>query len=417
MRLIHTSDWHLGHRLRDLDRALEHARFLTWLLDQIEAERADALLIAGDIFDSANPPPSAQEQWYGFLAEARRRFGALDIVAIGGNHDSAARLDAPNPLLRALGVRLVGGLPQTDDDEALADAVLAPLRGAGGEVEAWVAAVPFLRPADLPAVGENADGDSLIGGVRAVYDRALALARARREPGQAILGMGHLYMTGGQVSELSERKILGGNQHALPADIFPEDVAYVALGHLHLAQTVGHERVRYSGSPIPLSLAERCYPHQVVVVEISGGRLVSAQPLRVPRSVDVLRVPASGFAPLQAVLEGLRGLPGEAPEGSDPELPPPFLEVAVALSEPEPALRHLLVEALEGRWARLASFGISLTGHGEALGDAVEVRALGTLTPEEVLRHRYARDHEGEPPRELLAAFHELIDEVSRGAA
>ncbi|MEZ4269560.1 MAG: exonuclease SbcCD subunit D C-terminal domain-containing protein [Myxococcota bacterium] len=417
MKLIHTSDWHLGHRLHDLGRELEHARFLAWLLDQIEAEGADALLIAGDIFDSANPPASAQEQWYRFLAEARRRFAALDIVVIGGNHDSAARLDAPNPLLRALDVRLVGGMPQTDDDEALSDAVLAPLCGGGGEVEAWVAAVPFLRPADLPATGENADGDALIGGVRAVYDRTLTLARARCEPGQAVVGMGHLYMTGGQVSELSERKILGGNQHALPADIFPEDVAYVALGHLHLAQKVGREQVRYSGSPIPLSLSERRYPHQVVVVEISGGRFVSARALRVPRTVEMLRVPADGFAPLEAVLEGVRGLAGEAPEGADSELPPPFLEVAVALSEPEPALRHRLEEALEGRWARLARIGVSYTGHGGALGDAAEVQTLGTLTPEEVLRHRYARDHEGEPPSELLGAFHELVDEVARGAA
>lgn len=414
MRLIHTSDWHLGHRLHDLGREVEHARFLAWLLDQIEAEGADALLIAGDIFDSANPPASAQEQWYRFLAEARRRFAALDIVVIGGNHDSAARLDAPNPLLRALDVRLVGGMPQTDDDAALAEALLAPLRGADGAIEAWAVAVPFLRPADLPAPNESAEGDALIGGVRAVYERAMALGRARCESGQALVGMGHLYMTGGQVSELSERKILGGNQHALPADIFPEDVAYVALGHLHLAQQVGREQVRYSGSPIPLSLSERRYPHQVVSVEISGGRFASAQALRVPRSVDMLRVPADGFAPLDAVLEGVRALAGEAPEGADPELPPPFLEVAVALSEPEPTLRHLLDEALGGRWARLARIGVSYSGHNRALGDAVEAKTLGTLTPEEVLRHRYARDHEDEPSSELLAAFHELVDEVSQ---
>jgi exonuclease SbcD len=423
VRLIHTSDWHLGHRLHDLGREVEHARFLAWLLDQLEVDRADALLIAGDVFDSANPPASAQEQWYRFLAEARRRFAALDIVVIGGNHDSAARLDAPNPLLRALDVRLVGGLPQTDDDEALADAVLAPLRGADGAIAAWAVAVPFLRPADLPAHAEGADDDALIGGVRAVYARALALGRARCEPGQALVALGHLYMTGGQVSELSERKILGGNQHALPADIFPEDVAYVALGHLHLAQKVGRERVRYSGSPLPLSLSERKYPHQVVVVELEGGEFVSAQARRVPRAVDMLRVPDVGFAPLEEVLAGVRALSAQAPpedggeKRADRELPPPFLEVAVALAEPEPALRHRLEEALEGRWARLARIGVSYSGHGGALGEAVELPTLGTLTPEEVLRHRYARDHEGEPSGELLAAFHELVDEVSGGGS
>ncbi|MCB9786707.1 MAG: exonuclease SbcCD subunit D C-terminal domain-containing protein [Deltaproteobacteria bacterium] len=411
MRFIHTSDWHLGHRLHDASRELEHARFLDWLLALIESEAVDALLIAGDVFDSANPPASAQEQWYRFLAEARRRFPALDLVVIGGNHDSAARLDAPNPLLRALDVRLVGGLPHTADDAALADALLAPLHGPAGAVEGLAVAVPFLRPADLPAV--EAD-DPLIGGVRAVYERALGLARERLEPGQALVGMGHCYMTGGQVSELSERKILGGNQHALPADIFPDDVAYVALGHLHLAQAVGREHVRYSGSPIPLSLAERRYPHQVVLVELDGATFVSATAHRVPRAVEILRVPDRDFAPLADVLEALRALPATGPAGADSETPPPFLEVAVALSEPEPALRHELQQALDGRWARLARISVSYTGHGMALGDAVEAPALGTLTPEQVLRQRYARDHEGPPPDELLAAFHELVDEVAR---
>jgi exonuclease SbcD len=102
MRILHTSDWHLGHTLRDWDRADEHAAFLAWLLDTLEAEQVDALLIAGDIFDTANPSAAAQEAWYEFLVAARRRCSGLDIVVIGGNHDSAARLDAPNPLLRAV---------------------------------------------------------------------------------------------------------------------------------------------------------------------------------------------------------------------------------------------------------------------------------------------------------------------------
>src|SRR5690606_38813120 len=102
---------------------------------------------------------------------------------------------------------------------------------------------------------------------------------------------GHCYMTGTRLSELSERRILGGNQHALPVDLFPDDVAYVALGHLHLAQRVGADHVRYAGSPIPLSFGERHYPHQVLLVDLRGERVAGIEPLRVPRSVDLLRVP------------------------------------------------------------------------------------------------------------------------------
>ncbi|NPC81309.1 exonuclease subunit SbcD, partial [Pyxidicoccus fallax] len=101
MRLLHTSDWHLGHTLYDVSREAEHAAFLDWLLETLEAESVDALLVAGDIFDTANPSAEAQAAWYHFVARARRRLPRLDVVVIGGNHDSAARLDAPDPLFAA----------------------------------------------------------------------------------------------------------------------------------------------------------------------------------------------------------------------------------------------------------------------------------------------------------------------------
>jgi exonuclease SbcD len=110
MRLIHTADWHLGHKLHEVDRREEHEAFLDWLVETIREREADALLMSGDVFDTANPSAEAQELWYRFLARCRRRNPDVDIVVIGGNHDSAGRLDAPNPLLRELGVQIVGGL-------------------------------------------------------------------------------------------------------------------------------------------------------------------------------------------------------------------------------------------------------------------------------------------------------------------
>jgi exonuclease SbcD len=115
MKILHTSDWHLGHSLHDHSREAEHQAFLAWLLDTLEVESVDALLICGDVFDNANPAAQSQALWYRFLAEAQHRLPGLDIVVIGGNHDSAARLDAPDPLLRALRVRVVGGLPYEND--------------------------------------------------------------------------------------------------------------------------------------------------------------------------------------------------------------------------------------------------------------------------------------------------------------
>ncbi len=414
MRLLHTSDWHLGHTLYDTSREDEHTAFLEWLLDTLEAHEVDALLVAGDIFDTANPSAEAQASWYQFVARARRRCPRLDLVVIGGNHDSAARLDAPDPLFAALDVRVVGGLPRTAGALEL-ERLLVPLKDARGKVGAWVAAVPYLRPADLPFVAEEA-GDKLVEGVRSIYAEVLEAARKRREPGQALVAMGHCYMVGSDLSVLSERKILGGNQHALPVELFPEDVAYAALGHLHKAQRVGgREGVRYSGSPLPLSLSERHYAHQVLLVELDGERLSSVKPLHVPRQVDILRVPAQGSAELDDVVTQLKELP-ELDEKT-PDWRRPYLEVCVRLPRPVPALRRSVEAALEGKAARLVKLSPDYQGTGNTLAEARPGVSLKERTPEDVFRARYARDYTEPPEPALLEAFHSLLTQVQEDAS
>src|SRR4029078_9839231 len=148
MRLLHTSDWHLGHTLRgEVTREYEHAAFLSWLLEACAREAPDVLVITGDVFDSATPPASAERMWFEFLAAARRAQPAMDIVAIAGNHDSPARLGAASSVLRELGVHVVGGLRRHDDGALNLDRILIPVGGGRG----LVAAVPFLRPVDVPA--------------------------------------------------------------------------------------------------------------------------------------------------------------------------------------------------------------------------------------------------------------------------
>ncbi|MFL5353911.1 exonuclease SbcCD subunit D C-terminal domain-containing protein [Archangium sp.] len=414
MRLLHTSDWHLGHTLYDTSREAEHAAFLEWLLDTLEAQKVDALLVAGDIFDTANPSAEAQAAWYQFVARARRRCPKLDVVVIGGNHDSAARLDAPDPLFSALDVRVVGGLPKSQGTLNL-ERLLVPLKNAQGKVGAWVAAVPYLRPADLPLVAEEA-GDKLVAGVRSVYAEVLEAARSQRKPGQALVAMGHCYMVGTELSALSERKILGGNQHALPVDLFPEDVAYAALGHLHKAQRVGgREGVRYSGSPLPLSLSEAPYAHQVLLVELEGEQLSSVRPLHVPRRVEMERVPKRDAAELKAVLAELAELP--ALEPGTPDWRRPYLEVRVSLERPEPALRRQVEDALEGKAARLVKLTPHYTGSGNALAEERPGLSLKERTPEDVFRARYARDYSEPPEPVLLEAFHSLLTQVQEDAS
>jgi exonuclease SbcD len=290
-----------------------------------------------------------------------------------------------------------------------------PLHDSENNIAAWVAAMPFLRQADLPAIAEG-EADPLVDGVRQRYNEAIAALRRQITPGQALVMTGHCYMTGGILSELSERKILGGNQHALPADIFPDDIAYVALGHLHRPQTVGsRENVRYSGSPLPLSVIEIGYESQVCLVELNGSECRGVRQLTVPRAVQFLRIPVRGELPLDILLTELGELPS-APADDDRSAWP-YLEVAPLLEKPEPALRERIQESLTGKAVRLVRIAPVYTGGAGVLTTALAGQSLSDITPEDVFVRRYRSSYSDDPPPEYLAAFHELIEQVEQREA
>ena len=419
MRLIHTADWHLGQSLHGIDRIWEHDLFLDWLLEQLEVHRADALVVAGDIFDVAHPSSAALGQYYRFLAEARRRCPNLDMVVVGGNHDSPARLDAPAKVLGALGVRVVGGLPTGD-----LDSLIVPLT-VDSTVAGWLLAVPFLRPRDIPGAGAlstdpSAAGarahDRLIEGHRMLYRRLIDRVEPHLRLDQPIIATGHCYMAGGAVSALSERKIQVGHQHALPVDVFPPELTYVALGHLHRAQSVGdHAHIRYSGSPLPLSLSERDYAHQVLRIDFDGARIARIEPLFVPRAVEILRVPEAP-APVAEVLEQLRALPRQDPDGADPRRRP-YLEVRILLDEAQPRLRQDVQAALEGAWPRLLRIDVQRPERIAAEQSWQPRESLDRLAPTDVFEACYQRTRDREPSEALRARFADLLDTVQREEA
>jgi exonuclease SbcD len=411
MRLLHTSDWHLGQTFHNFERSYEHQCFLGWLLDTLEAERADALLIAGDVFDHANPSAKSQEQLYRFLSEAKRRVPGLDIVMIAGNHDSPGRLEAPLPLLNAFDVRVIG---QARNGERTLDPdrLRVPLRNRHGKIAAWCLAVPFLRPADVPPAPEDHGGDGpeegnngFAQGVARLYRQVADAASAHRDAGQALIALGHCHVAGGLVSVDSERPLLIGGAEALPKDLFGFDLAYVALGHLHRAQYIGgDERVRYSGSPLPLSFSEIDYPHQIVRIDLDGEQAGDIVPIRIPRFVDLLRVPKRP-APLREVLAALEDLdlPLAEPEQR------PYLEVPVLLDAPEPGLRARIEKALDDKPVRLVGTPPSYRSAGGT--DTEPPRSLddlGRLQPDAIFQELYRRQFKTDVPADLFAAFGEL---------
>ena len=401
MRVVHTSDWHLGHTLRgEVSREQEHAAFLAWLVETCVRERADALVITGDVFDRATPPASAERMWFEFLAAMRRACPAIDIIAIAGNHDSPARLGAPSAVLRELGVHVIGGLPRTVAGAIDLDRVLIPIAGGRG----LVAAVPFLRPVDLPP--DEADP------LEAIYAEVIAGARARRAADQALIVTGHLYVAGADAAYLSERRVSIGGVESAPLRLFPADVAYVALGHIHRAQRVGRDTIRYAGAPISLALDEASYRHSIAVIDFAGSSVAEIRQLRVPQTIEILRVPRRGAASLGEVLAALDALPPRI-EGDQAR---PYLEVVVALEKPEPKLRVLVETALDGKRARLIQLHVEHTGDNAALGDRISARRLAELDPRDVFLRLWARQHAEPPSADVVAGFDRLLSEVSGDA-
>ncbi|WP_421203444.1 exonuclease SbcCD subunit D C-terminal domain-containing protein [Aeromonas enteropelogenes] len=408
MKILHTADWHLGHQLHGHDRRFEHDAFLDWLTDTLKARQIDALLVAGDLFDTANPPASAWQQLYRFLARLRAEMPTLDMVLIGGNHDSPSKLDAPHELLRAFDLHLVGSISRDKDGQLETDRLLVPLHDNEGKVAAWCAAVPFLRSSDL-RVEPLAEGqDRLIEGVRQIYAEVLAEGRKRCEQDQALIAMGHAYLAAGQLSELSERRVLGGNQHALPADTFT-GADYTALGHLHLAQRLA-EGIHYSGSPLPLSLTETGYRHQVLEVTLEAGQLAAVEAIPVPRSVEMIRLPLGSLDEALTAIDALE-LPDRPQEAQ------PFLEVRLLLPKPEARIRERILAALAGKPVRLARINTQYQGSGQGLADGRERRRLDELSPTEVFRLCYQRQFEGEPEVGLVASFEEILEQVKEAGA
>ena len=403
MRFIHTSDWHLGHKLHNYHRKEEHQAFLLWLLQQLVQQDVDALIIAGDLFDSANPSAEAVKMFYNFLYDVHQSCPCLEIVIIGGNHDSAHKLEASHQFLADNQIHIIGGYPSQKN--AQQGRLYVPIHDQSGEVVAWVLAVPYLRPSDLPRKKPQQE-NHLIEGVKEIYQYAIQTVKEYRQPEQGLIITGHCYMNGGSLSLESERGILGNHHHALPIDLFPEEASYVALGHLHLAQSLqGKEWIRYSGSPIPLSLTERHYEHQVLLIELEGSEFKNAHPLFVPRTVDILKIPdRSGGIELEDALELINSLPKKSPE--IPEWKRPFLHVCIQLNQPKPSLKQEIFEALKDKSARLSRLQVILPSKGNTLAEQRPAQSLDQLDTTEVFKLKWAREFpHSQLPTEILEAF------------
>jgi len=406
IKLIHTSDWHLGQTFYDFDRSYEHQQFLVWLKQLLVSEDADVLLISGDVFDVSNPAASAVSMFYRFLAETTRCLPQLQVIVIAGNHDSAARLEAPNPILHYLNVSITGSIEYDENGNINFRQMIVPLRNKAGVTEAVCLAVPFLRPSDLGMVSNTAYSEK----VAAFYHQLYSVASGQKQPNEAIVAMGHLHLLNAELSEndKSERAILGGIEY-VPLTAFDPQIAYVALGHIHKAQCIGkNEYVRYCGTPLPMSFSERNYHHQVVAVTLDEGKPGSIRQIEVPVTVELLCVPTQP-KPLMQVLDELFEL-------SSTELPPerqPYLEVRVLLDEPQPELRNKIETAIEHKAVRLAKIDVHYKGENSASEQYITGEQLQNLEPLSLFNRIYQNKFNEEPPLQLVELFNQVTAELN----
>lgn len=280
LKILHTSDWHLGQQLHGKKRDDEFSSFLNWLVSVIDDNKVDILLVSGDIFDNGSPGAQAQKLYYDFLFRASLA-GVKHIVITAGNHDSPSFLAAPKEILSHMQVHVVGAFSGNVEDEIFL------LRDETDKPMLIVCAAPFLRERDVreSSPGESIDEKErkLASGIREHY---ASLARAADNlRGQAdipIIAMGHLYTAGGTAGD-GVRELYIGTLGHVGHDIFSPLFDYVALGHLHRPQKIGGlDYIRYSGSPLPMSLAEACQQKEIVLASFENGKRV-INPLPVPR--------------------------------------------------------------------------------------------------------------------------------------
>lgn len=412
MKIIHTADWHLGNVFHRHNRVAEHRHFFGWLRDTIVQQQPDALIVSGDIFDGPNPAAEVQRLFYDFLTHLSVEHPGMSIILIAGNHDSGARLEAGEELLRLHNIFVRGTVWKDAEGETYFERMILPLAPRGSDTAEVVCyALPFLRPADYPA------GLSVQDGLRHYLtnlDKRLKKTVFKRLP---VVVAAHFYAHGAliQAHEHSERLVVGG-QDMVEIDTMGKAYAYVALGHIHRPQAVGNcANVRYAGSPLALSFSERDYKRAVNLVEIDTQGHVETTSLFYTPLCALVSLPDRGALDPQEALSRLRSLPDAQPD--DDREAYPYVEMNIRLAQPEPELRRRIGEIIEHKAVKFCRITTSTYREQSAQDDtqrpAVE-NSLHSQAPIDIAKQYYTARYGNEMPEALVERFNIAVNSIDK---
>ncbi len=408
MRILHTSDWHLGQHFMGKSRQAEHQALIVWLLEQVEAQAVDAIVLAGDVFDTGTPPSYARELFSHLVV--RLHEAGVALLLLGGNHDSVATLGESRELLARLGTTVVAAT----HEEVGTQVIVLPQRS--GDPGCIVCAVPFVRPRDVlqSKSGQSAEDKqfSLQTAIQEHYGAVFAAASERQsalatEVGEnfgrrlPIIATGHLTTVGANSSE-SVREIYVGALEAFPTTAFPP-ADYIALGHIHRPQLVGGlEHIRYCGSPLPLGFDEAKQTKEMLLVDLDASGLKAVTPLEVPRFQGLVAISGT----LETLADAIRAAAAEGTRAC-----PAWLEVTVAEDDYLADL-PARVEALTVDWPVEVLRIRRQRGNAAARLDAATSETLDELSPHEVFARRLQQE---ELSKDLQQALNERYCAVVAG--
>ena len=391
MRILHTSDWHIGKKIYEQDRLDEHTRFLDWLLEIIIDRDVDVLLVSGDVFDSSMPPAQATDLYYRFLFNLYDKTRTHAVI-IAGNHDSAVRLAAPGQFLKMARMHVVGGI-----SDSVKDCVVhLDVKG----TTAAFAAVPYMNEGDiLPHIPLEAEIERSLRyreAMRGIYNECLSAMDA-----DIRVFMGHYFIQGATLGD-SERLVQIGGIQPVRTDDLPGDVDYIALGHLHSHQQVKGDGcpVMYPGSPLPLSFKEAKYDKKVLLVDLDIDGTCSIEDVTIPVFRELVR--------LEGTFDDLKQ------QANFGDWKDKILEVKVHLDGPAIGMGDELRQAFAQKGGHVLVVESVLSGAG---GEILSTEDIKTMTPVEIFQdfYRYKFGESGSDTEldELLTIFNELLD-ISR---